>query len=402
MKHSLRSFLIVLLGLTLAVSPLVVSPHGALASGANYDQQYELAIGLLRDLLNADNLREAARLFRELGSQSLSRYYVYYTDVILRLQEDDAAAIGEALDTLDFLEMNEAFTADLAARKLPGCADLRRYGEARQLELGERYAEAQAIFASLSILDAIDRTVRLNPLAREEQRQAEERAEAERKAAEEAARKAAEEAARAKAVITAGDVVTFGRYEQDNDLANGPEAIEWIALEVRGDRALLLSQYGLNALPFHHEATSVQWRDSDIRRWLNEIFLNAAFSAREREGILTTDVDNSAAQGMYPVTGWSDTEDRVFLLSYAETRRIATGTLSCQATAYARDARGALYSDVEDKALCSWWLRSPGESEGSAMGFSPSCTVGYEAVDLAGVAVRPTLWVYLNADVLNR
>ena len=40
--------------------------------------------------------------------------------------------------------------------------------------------------------------------------------------------------------VVAGNVVTFGRYEQDGDEANGPEAVEWIVLEVADGKATLL------------------------------------------------------------------------------------------------------------------------------------------------------------------
>lgn len=39
-----------------------------------------------------------------------------------------------------------------------------------------------------------------------------------------------------------GDIVHFGRYEQDNNLDNGPEGIAWILLERSQDRALVISE----------------------------------------------------------------------------------------------------------------------------------------------------------------
>ena len=46
-----------------------------------------------------------------------------------------------------------------------------------------------------------------------------------------------------------GSVVTFGRYEQDNDLSNGPEPIEWTVLDVRDGKSLLISRFGLECRP---------------------------------------------------------------------------------------------------------------------------------------------------------
>ena len=55
---------------------------------------------------------------------------------------------------------------------------------------------------------------------------------------------------KAESFRTVGNIVAFGRYEQDNDLTNGPEPIEWIVLDVvdgEKTKALLLSKYGLDA-----------------------------------------------------------------------------------------------------------------------------------------------------------
>ena len=53
--------------------------------------------------------------------------------------------------------------------------------------------------------------------------------------------------------IAAGDIVTFGRYEQDNDLSDGQEPIEWIVLD-QGDNAVaLISRYGLDARQYHND-----------------------------------------------------------------------------------------------------------------------------------------------------
>ncbi len=436
MKHPLRSFLSVLLALVLATLPMAASPLTALATGANYTQQYELALGLLSDLLNTDNLREAAKLFRELGSHSLSRYYAYYTDVIIRLQQDDTAAIGESLDTLGFLEVNKTFTADLAERGLPGCADLRQYGEARQLELAQRYTEAQAIYVQLSILDSIDRTVRLNPLAREEQRQAAEEAarqeaerqaaeeaaraeaegkaaeeaarlEAERKAAEEAARKIAEEAASAEELwhIAVGNTTTFGHYEQDNDLSNGPEPIEWLVLDVQDDRALLLSRYGLDAKQYNETNENITWQNCSLRRWLKNEFINTAFTAQEQKDILTTAVNNSRSQSYWDTNGGNNTEDQIFLLSYAEANRYLSVTRNDRKNTRSRTSptdytrKQGIYG-ADDTAKAGWWLRSCGPNQQNAEIVSSDGSLDCCNVFYFQVCVRPALWINL-ADAMS-
>ena len=51
--------------------------------------------------------------------------------------------------------------------------------------------------------------------------------------------------------LTEGEEVEFGRYEQDNVLENGKEAIEWLVVDVQPEKALLVSQYGLDCKPYN-------------------------------------------------------------------------------------------------------------------------------------------------------
>ena len=52
------------------------------------------------------------------------------------------------------------------------------------------------------------------------------------------------------AAENARTILTFGKYEQDNNPDNGPEEIEWIVLEEHDGNLLLLSRYGLDAVPY--------------------------------------------------------------------------------------------------------------------------------------------------------
>lgn len=84
---------------------------------------------------------------------------------------------------------------------------------------------------------------------------------------------------RFKKKFAAGSCVTFGRYPQNN--GEKPEPIEWQVLDNDGREALLLSRCGLDCQPFHHDDSDVRWRDCDLRKWLNNDFLNKAFTSDE-------------------------------------------------------------------------------------------------------------------------
>ena len=82
--------------------------------------------------------------------------------------------------------------------------------------------------------------------------------------------------------VAVGENVTFGRYEQDNNSSNGTEGIEWTVLDVQGEKALLLSKYGLNCKTYYKSQSPVTWETSDLRAWLNGEFYNKAFTAAEK------------------------------------------------------------------------------------------------------------------------
>ena len=72
-------------------------------------------------------------------------------------------------------------------------------------------------------------------------------------------------AAIASAQYSKGDIVTFGRFEQDNNPGNGAEPIEWQVLAVENDQALLITRLLLETRPYNAEWVDVTWETSDLR-----------------------------------------------------------------------------------------------------------------------------------------
>ena len=125
-------------------------------------------------------------------------------------------------------------------------------------------------------------------------------------------------AASAETLPEIGSEITFGHYEQDEDLTNGQEPIEWIVLDVdeENQKAFLLSKYCLETRVVYPERVPMYWGASTLREWMNGEFLNAAFTAEEQEKILTTTVTNENPHGMKGAG--ADTEDKLYLLSHEE------------------------------------------------------------------------------------
>ncbi len=197
--------------------------------------------------------------------------------------------------------------------------------------------------------------------------------------------------------IRKGSVVTFGNYEQDNYAKGSREPIEWIVLDVQDDRVLLISRYGLDCVSYCSRQETVAWESSRVRSWLNSEFLNAAFTGDEQSHILLTDVDNSRSQGYihYEGDGGNDTQDRIFLLSYAEAWRYfyQSSDRVCKPTRVAVK-RGVYESPTGGH--CPWWLRSPGYTADHVtvvdVDGNRGCSLKYGAT-----AIRPAMWVDSSA-----
>lgn len=197
-------------------------------------------------------------------------------------------------------------------------------------------------------------------------------------------------------VAKAGDYMFFGAYEQDNNTANGKEYVEWLVLEVKDGKALVISKYALDCKPYYTSYTDVTWETCTLRKWLNNDFLNSAFSAEEKAMIPTVTV-SADKNPEYSTNPGNATQDQVFLLSITEVNKYfsSDSARQCEPTDFAV-ANGAWESDSGN---CWWWLRSPGYGQNYAAG------VGRDGdVDEGGLYVfyddyadRPALWIDLNS-----
>lgn len=180
-----------------------------------------------------------------------------------------------------------------------------------------------------------------------------------------------------------GRVVQFGTYEQDNNLDNGAEPIEWLVIDenpVTG-QVLLLSTRGLDCQKYHNERVSVSWSNSDIRYWLNNSFLSQAFSAADQVRIAET-----------PTVSDGSCYDKVFFLDENEVYEYE-GILEdydydvISPTAYA-ESQGAY---CHERGWCWWWLRT--HEADKVVDRTHDCNVIGGNVTLNFVSIRPAIWV---------
>jgi len=159
------------------------------------------------------------------------------------------------------------------------------------------------------------------------------------------------------------------------------EPISWDVLSVNETGGpLVMADKILDSRDYYYDSISARiiggvwvyannYKESNIRSWLNNDFYNQAFSTTEQSSINTTTVDNSVASTGYASNSYvcGNTNDKMFLLSYVEATNANYGLSTTtsrirQATDYAK-ALGVFASSGNSS---SWWLRSPRNDYGSS------------------------------------
>ena len=213
--------------------------------------------------------------------------------------------------------------------------------------------------------------------------------------------------------FSSGRYVTLGTYPQS---ANGDDLtpIEWLVLARDGNKALLISRYGLDVQPYNSEKTDVTWETCTLRTWLNNTFFNKAFTPAEQATILTTTVYNFWTEGNteWESGGGNTTQDRIFLLSYEEANQylqvkyrqgIGDNNRASRVTpteyALARGAYTQDYKTPEGADAGWWWLRSPGREQHHAAIVNHNGFLFYNVVSSTSGLVRPVMWINIESDI---
>lgn len=207
----------------------------------------------------------------------------------------------------------------------------------------------------------------------------------------------------------AGDIVVFGTYEQDGNTENGKEPLEWLVLSGGDGSLLLITLYAVEHMVFHDSSGKVTWETSDLRGWLNNDFIHAAFSSEESGKILMTSVIAEKNPDYPNSPAGNDTEDKVFILSIQEAKqyfndnnsRICVPTDKARASApnlFSQSSRKAWYSD--SGYTCSWWLRSPGMFKDLYVSYvdkyGNTSSGGQVNLTNTDFCVRPSMWIRVN------
>ena len=181
--------------------------------------------------------------------------------------------------------------------------------------------------------------------------------------------------------LKVGDIVEFGSYKQSAiKNANGEttgfnvEPLKWRILKIENGKALLLTEEVIDNKYYNSTSATVDgyygnnYAHSDIREWLINDFYNTAFSSAEKNCIVATTLDNSAAptsfnaSGSYTKYSSESTTDKVFLLSKDEANAYASKYFRTTATDYALSLGYQLYSGAGSIVGDNWTLRTAGNN----------------------------------------
>ena len=157
--------------------------------------------------------------------------------------------------------------------------------------------------------------------------------------------------------LQGGDVIKFGEYEQDNNLENGKEAIDWIVLDVKDNQAFLISKKCLEVMQFAVQEGPglIFWEESDVYRWLNSDFLNSAFSENLQDCIIQVPLISAGKDSNGHAEVGKESLNYIFVLDEKEYNKYLSMKNNADVTAYVQ----AYYMNTDEYSdkYKGWWLR---------------------------------------------
>lgn len=183
--------------------------------------------------------------------------------------------------------------------------------------------------------------------------------------------------------ITVGSSITIGSIDN--------QALEWTVLDIKGDKALVLCNYGIAYTYLNASDRVYTWATCDVRQNMNkQAFLDQIFTAQEQELIVQTTITNSNNPD-YGTSGGNSTSDKLFLLSADEvlTYFSSPSQTRCQAGRFIQQDQ---YFDWY------WWLRTPGMNDNMASVVTPDGIVntGGAYANDPNALIRPAMWIKIS------
>ncbi len=183
-----------------------------------------------------------------------------------------------------------------------------------------------------------------------------------------------------------GDIFAFGYYYEE---------IEWLVLDKSGTKILAVTKNCIDSMPINPKFGNTSWEDSKIRKWLNGVFFDKAFTEDERKMIVLSEIENPKNK-IYGKADGNKTKDRIFLLSIDEAEKFFGSDEERKSGAMDFAIQNGTKADSEGN--CIWWLRTPGID---SKRFSVISNAGYiyeigSYIDFDDRGIRPAMWIDLS------
>lgn len=192
------------------------------------------------------------------------------------------------------------------------------------------------------------------------------------------------------------------------------EPVKWRVLSVNedGTNAFLMAENTLDVQRYHDnedEKETVTWETSTLRTWLNDDFMNEAFTSDEQDAIIETEIENKKnpyADDSVLGDG-ENTNDRIYLLSFEEAGTEAYGFTETLVETQTRYTDNTDYVNSggtikSDEPCGSYWLRTLGTAKGyvssveTSYGDIPTELLFTGETNAADRGVRPVLHLDLT------
>ncbi len=195
-----------------------------------------------------------------------------------------------------------------------------------------------------------------------------------------------------------GDEIFFGTLDLEGT-DYGKDRIVWIVVDKQDESVLLVSKYVIASKEYHNSYQEITWSECNLRKLLNEDFLDMVFSKYEKEKILTTDI-NTTENVEFGTAGGVDTEDRIFILS-AEEVALYFPENDARCLTWAPEGGQEELNVTNEKSEnqidnnCWWWVRNMGETPKQAVVIDAKGEFSYKGrhITTASGGVRPAMWV---------
>ncbi len=171
------------------------------------------------------------------------------------------------------------------------------------------------------------------------------------------------------------NLIVFGKYYKKSNLLLD---ITWRVIDREGDKALLITDKAI--IKETHELYGYSWERCDLRDYLNDVFLDYAFTEEEKEYILSPKEINDITESNSRRTGGKNNRDKVFILSETEVKKY----FPSETDRIAYDSNGF---------QCNWLTRT---LDGIDNLVYVSTEGTFESVSFASTrifATRPAVWV---------